>query len=281
MDFWKGYPIIDDVTPEREFMDVLGPDGARFRRGAVPRDFSESPPEMFDPPSSLKIIPETDWDALYDEIEARKSSLEHLYLQGADSPVFENLDQNGDGYCWAFSTGHALMLQRLKMGLPLVRLNPHATAAIIKGGKDEGGWCGLSAKWARENGYAVEGNGEGQWPLHSRNLRYDTPALRASMKLHRSTEEWVDLTRDVYDVDMSWQAYITALFCNIPCPSDYNWWGHSVCAVRPVRIERGSWGSLILNSWKGWGRFGLGVLRGNKARPNSMLGIRSVTPSVN
>lgn len=281
MDYWKGYPVIDDATPERELLGLVGPDGVPYRTGAVPRDYSIDPVEMF-APSDMPVIPESEWDARIDEQEQLKSSLEHIYLcRPGDAPAFENLDQNGHGYCWAYSTGHALMLARLKANLPLVRLNPHATAAILKGGRDQGGWCGLSAKWARETGYAVEGTGEGQWPLHSRSLQHDTPALRASMRLHRSAEEWVDLTRNVYDVDLSWQQYATALLTNCPCPSDYNWWGHSVCAVRFIRIEAGSYGTLILNSWKGWGRHGLGVLRGSKARPESMLAIRSTTPSAN
>lgn len=183
------------------------------------------------------------------------------------------------GNCWAYSTGTAIMLLRLSMNQPLVRINPHATAAIIKRGADEGGWCGLSAKFAREHGYAIEGTGPGEWPLHSRDLRYDTPELRAAMALHRVTEEWVDLARDVYDVELSKQQYATALMSRFPCPSDYNHWSHSVCALRWVRIERGDWGELILNSWKDWGRFGLAVMRGSKSVPNSMLALRSVPGS--
>ena len=122
----------------------------------------------------MELIPESEWDARFDEQEATQSSLEHIYLNGPNGgPAFVNLDQNGDGYCWAYSTGHSIMIDRMKRNLPLVRLNPHATAAIIKNGRDEGGWGGLSAKWGRENGYAEEGTGPGQWPLQSRNLKYD------------------------------------------------------------------------------------------------------------
>ena len=414
MDYYKStIPILDFDTPEGR--DLAHPRDASY--GLIPRDYATYPAEMFDPPSGMQTFPESSWDAIYDEQEEQKSSMEHLYLSGAGGAgVFENLDQNGHGYClipgtmvlladgtekavetfrggeqvithtgrarkvirptsrkytgqlvtvfppgdvagknrqvtatsdhpfltpsgdwvplaeiafrrhgglvynghsvkapdypvtrevkdemvhcleveddhsfiadgftvhncWAYSTGHALMLMRLVMNQPLIRLNPHATAAIIKRGRDEGGWNGLSAKWAREHGYAVEGSGPGQWPLHSRDLRYDTPELRTSMALHKSTEEWVDLTRDVYDVSLTRLQYATALMLRLPCPSDYSHWGHSVCAVRWVRIERGSWGTLILNSWRGWGRFGLGVLQGSKALPESMLAIRQVRPA--
>ena len=256
--------------------DDLYPKDATF--GLVPRDYSQDPESLFAPPSEMTLIPESEWDARFDEQERLKSSLEHIYLAGSSgSPAFELLSQNGHGYCWAYSVGHSMMLDRLRRNLPLVRLNPHSVAAIIKRGRDEGGWCGLSAKFCRENGMALQGNGLGQWPLHSRDLRYDTPQLRAEMAKYKIDEDWVDLTRQVYDQNLTMAQVATCGFLNIPGPGDYNWWGHSVCRVRWVRIERGSWGQLILNSWPNWGRYGLGVLRGSKAICNGALAIRSTT----
>lgn len=274
-ELYKGsIPIYDpDVEADR---DGLYPVDVKF--GLVPRDYSQDPESMFSPPSEMQLIPESEWDARYDEQERLKSSLEHIYLSGPNGgPAFTCLDQNGHGYCWAYSTGHAIMLDRLRRNLPMVRLNPHATAAIIKRGRDEGGWCGLSAKWGREHGFAVQGTGPGQWPLHSRDLRYDTPQLRAEMAKYKIDEDWVDLTRQVYDQNLTRAQIATCGFLNIPGPRDYRWWGHSVCAVRWVRIERGSWGQLILNSWRNWGRFGLGVLRGEKTLTMGALAIRSTT----
>ena len=275
-DFYKGnIPIID--TESNAFNDVLFPKDQAF--GLVPRDYAIDPPDMFaSPPSEMELIPESEWDARYDEQEELKSSLEHIYLSGPNgTPAFINLDQNGHGYCWAYSTGQSIMIDRLKRNLSPVRLNPHATAAIIKRGRDEGGWCGLSAKFGRENGYAIEGNGPGQWPLHSRNLQFDTPALRAEMAKYKIDEEWVDLTRSVYDQNLTRAQLATSGFMNIPGPGDYNWWGHSVCRLRWVRVERGNWGQLILNSWKNWGRHSLSVLTGSKAVSNGALAIRSTT----
>lgn len=267
-DFYKGaIPILDDSQVSAEPFPV------GVGRGYVPRDLAVDPPTMFSAlPSAIVLIPRSEWDARFDEQEQQQSSLEHLFLRGG-RPAFVNLDQDGDGYCWSYSVGHAIMLDRLKGNQPLVRLNPHATAAIIKRGRNEGGWCGLSAKFAREHGYAVEGDGEGQWPLHSRDLRNDTPALRAAMAMHKVSEEFVDLTRDVYDQNLTVDQLATCLFNDQPGPVDFNWWGHSVCAVRWVRVEAGSWGLLILNSWLGWGRHGLAVLRGSKAIPDGALSI--------
>ena len=268
MDFYKGtIPIINDDNINKGH---LPPQGGGF--GYVPRDYAADPPQMFSAlPSNIKIIPPSEYDARYEEQEEQKSSLEHLYLRGGPTgePAFTNLDQNGDGYCWAYSTGHAIMFDRLKANQPIIRLSPHGPAAIIKGGRDEGGWCGLSAKFAREVGYPSEAT----WPAQSRSLRNDTPAMRADCALHQVTNEFVDLTRDVYDQNLTIAQFATCLFNNNPSPSDFNWWGHSVCSIRWVRIEAGSWGPLIINSWLGWGRHGLAVLQGSKAKPDGALSI--------
>lgn len=264
-DFYTGtagfrVPIIDDNTNAD---DLFSP---QFARGHDPSQYVR---EMFAAPHGMTLVPESEWDARYDEQEKSQSSLEHVYRRAG----WENLDQNGHGYCWAYSTGAAVMLKRSAMGLPYVRLNPHSVAAIIKNGRDEGGWCGLSLKFGRDGGYAVEGNGPGQWPLHSRNTANLTPAVRENMLLHKVTDDWYDLGRPEYGQQLTRQQLATCLFQNNPCPTDFNWWGHSVCSVRFVRVERGSWGLMILNSWKGWGDRGLAVLRGSKAVPDGAVGV--------
>jgi hypothetical protein len=244
----------------------------------VPRDYEQHPEAMFAAPSEMILIPESEWDARFDEQEETQSSLEHIYLSGPNgTPAFKNLDQNGDGYCWNYSVGSSMMLDRLRRNLPMVRFNPHAGAAIIKRGQNEGGWCGEGAKFATEHGMAIEGKAPGQWPLHSRNLRLVTPELKAEMAKYKIEEDWVDLTRQVWNRNLTMAQVATCGFNNIPGPRDYNWWQHSVCGLRWVRIERGSWGQLILNSWPGWGRHGLGVLRGSKAVCNGGLAVRSTS----
>jgi len=281
MDFYKGdIPIIDD-TPEGRGLAFPGADGDghTIGYGYVPRDYKVHPEEMFAAPSEIHIYEPSEWDALYDEQEETKSSLEHIFLRGGQ-PAFVNLDQNGDGYCWGYSLGSAMMITRCRDGHPNPRLNPHSVAAIIKKGRNEGGWCGLSAQFSRVSGMAEEGTGPGQWPLHSRSLSNDNPAVRAAMKRNMVTEEFVDLTRSIYDQNLTTKQLASVLFGRNPSQVDFNWWAHSVCAIRWVRIERGSWGLLILNSWKGWGRFGLGVLRGSQAVPNGAVCARTMTVNV-
>lgn len=176
--------------------------------------------------------------------------------------------------CWAYSTGSGIMVRRLTTGSPLVRLNPHSVASVIKRGAKEGGWCGLSLAKAREIGMAPEGTGPGHWPYLSRNYRLaDSQEMQESMARYRVTDDWFDIGKPLYGQQLKREQLATCLFNNCPSPSDFNWWGHSVCALRPARIERGNWGLLILNSWKGWGRRGLAVLQGSKARPDGAVSI--------
>lgn len=272
MDYYRGnIPIIDDTPEGRAYAFPGKIDGVTVGHGYVPRDYNVYPEEMFAAPSELQLIPESEYDARYDEQESQQSSLEHVYLRGGQ-PAFVNLDQNGDGHCWAYSTGQSAMIERLSRAGSTPRLNPHSVATCLR--QFQGGWCGMSAKFYREVGCALEGTGPNEWPLHSNNTSLDTPAMREAMKANRILEDYVDLTRPVYSQNLTMPALATLGFLNIPCPTDYNWWSHSVCRIRWVRIEAGSWGALILNSWKGWGRFGLGVLRGSQATANGAVATR-------
>lgn len=267
MAFRPGDVLIDDDAPPDVAFDP------RFARGLVPRDYSEHPREMFAPPAEIALVPRSEWDARIDEQEEQKSSLEHLYLRAG----WENLDQGQVGYCWAHSTVHSVMLARTRDNQPFVPLSAYAVAATIKGGRDEGGWCGLSAKFVRDRGVPSQAF----WPQGDRGVRArDRPEVWENAGLHKITEDWVDLTRDVYDQSLSFDQVATCLLQNVPCPVDFNWWAHSVCAVRLVRVEAGSYGLLILNSWKNWGRRGLGVLRGRNAIPDGALATRVVGASV-
>lgn len=273
MDFYQGsIPVIDTDTAAGQL--ALRPAGARY--GLVPRDFAADPPGMLADPSGLQVIDRSEWDARYDEQEATESSLEHIFLRGG-RPAFVNLDQNGDGHCWAYSGGHAVMLCRLRDNLPLVRINPHFVATYLR--RFDGGWCGAGATVYREVGCPAQGNGPDEWPLHNNNPALLTAGRLAAAAKHKATEDWYDLGRQVWDQRLTAAQLATCGFSNIPAPSDFNWWGHSVCQVRWVRIERGSWGPLILNSWAGWGRFGLAVLRGSQATADGAVAIRATTPT--
>ena len=247
--------IIHDSTLNDLLFDPVI-DGHQMRRGFTPRNrlFHDEP--SFAPPSEIPLIPRSEWDARIKEQEERQSSLEHFFNKATNLPV-KFLHQNGHGYCWAYSTGNAVMMLRALNNQPYIRLNPHAVAAIIKKGRDQGGWCGLSAKFLREVGIPTEAF----WKVHSLNTSQDTPAMRANAALHKVTENWIDLTSAIYDQQLSTDQLASCLLQNIPCAVDYDEWGHSICAVRWVKIEKGSYGPRILNSWLGWGDNGFGDIQ--------------------
>lgn len=270
MDYLNGIPIIGDEPVNN---DVLYPKGCY--RGLEPRDVSVDPPEMFEPPRDMQVIPESEWDARYDEQESLKSSLEHIRMRGNKGQPIPYLDQNGRGYCWSHSTTHAVMISRAVQNLPYVPLSAYAVACIIKNYRDEGGWCGQSGKFIKEVGVPSQEF----WPQQSVNRNLDTPQMRQNAALHRIDEDWYDLTKHIADQYMTVQQVATALFLNHACALDFMWWRHSVCGLRWVRIERGSWGVLILNSWLNWGRDGMGILRGSKAIPDNAISIRTTKAS--
>lgn len=254
----------DDETTSG--LDWFNPcvDGEIKGHGYVPRNYRTHPPQMFDPPSELKVYPRSEWSDRIKQKTQEKSWL-------TDLRTWPSLDQNGNGFCWAYSTTSCVMLNRSLMNQPYVRLSAHAVACKIKNFRDEGGWCGLSAKFQREQGCpSVE-----FWAEKSMSRSHDRPETWANAALHKVSEEWVDLTRDVWDQNLSFDIVATCLLNNVPVAVDFNHWSHSVCGIELVEVEPGSFGLKILNSWTdGWGERGTGILRGSKAIPDGAVAIR-------
>ncbi len=266
-----GELLIDDSTPHDElFRPIVN--GELKSRGAIPRDFAVDPPTMFAPPSEIVLIPRSEWSERIKDQEAAKSrTSDVLLLRGIPS-----LDQDGVGYCWGHSTVGCQQGVRALNNQPTIRLNAFSVCAVIKNGRDEGGWCGLSAKFLRETGCASME----VWPEKSRNLSNYNEACKANMALHKITEDWVDLTRDVYDQNLTFDMLATCLLSNVPCATDFNWWSHSVMSCDLVEVEPGDFGIRIRNSWTdSYGDKGFAVLRGSKCKPDGALAIRAVTIS--
>jgi hypothetical protein len=262
-------PIIDDGTPN----DVLFP--TNKGRGLVPRDYNIDPPEMFSPPTDLTLIPKSEWSERIKDQATYKARLSDVRNIAADGRMMPNLDQARSNYCWSHSITHAVMLQRAVANEPYVPLSAYAVAATIMKGANDGGWCGLSAKFAREKGIPSQA----VWPQGQFNYRaYDKPETWADAARHQVTEDFADLTRDVYDQNLTFTQLATCLLSGIPCAVDFNWWGHSVCAMDLVEVEPGSFGIRILNSWSNWGENGTGILRGGKEIPDGAIAVR-VTPA--
>jgi hypothetical protein len=233
--------------------------------GLVPRDFRSYEQGYLGAvaePFNMPLIPESEWEGRIAEQEAKQSSLQHIFHRAGA----EALDQNGQGYCWAYSSTGAAMLTRLKESQPYKRLSAHMVGCLVKGYQDQGGWNAESLQFIAQNGVASTEF----WKEKSMGRDNDKPETRANAALHKITEWW-----DLSDRGDAVRAQLaTCLLNNICCPVDFNWWGHSVLAVR--LIKKDPFTIRILNSWrKDWGDQGFGDLEGSKAIPNGSCAPRS------
>lgn len=258
--------------------------------GLVPRNYSANPVGSYDGSTTfgklndeLPVIAWSDMPARIAEKVANKSQLSDIRDVADNGRPFASLDQNGQGYCWSYSTTGAAMLLRAKANMPLVRLSGHANAWVIKGGRDQGGWGAQSLDRAMSHGIpSVE-----FWKEKSMSSSNNTPETWANAALHKISEGFIDLDVAQYDRRLSFQQVLTCLLNNIPVVSDFNWWGHSVVSMDAVDVypnksttDPGRYGVRILNSWTDqWGTNGTGVLTGSKAVPDGAVAPRSMTLS--
>jgi hypothetical protein len=255
--------IIDDSTKS----DLLYPQG--MGRGFDPQQVI---PFMFAPPTEIPLIPESEWIPRIRDRKKYKTGLRDLFKAGKIGPV---KDQNGQGFCWAYSVTRTVEYVLAIQNQEYVALSAHSVACKVKGFRDEGGWCGLSAQFVRANGVVPES----LWPAKSMSRSLDTTANWLEGAKYRITEDFVDLTRAVYDQKLTWHQTVSCLLQNIPCALDFNWWGHSVNGT-DVDEEDGEVVLDIDNSWTPtWGVQGTGKIRGNRKYPDGAVATRSVNPA--
>lgn len=257
--------------------------------GLVPRDYDANPlgsmrgSMLMEAVTDMPLIPMEEWPERIAEKVANKSQLSDIRMRGNNGAPIPSLDQNGQGYCWSYSTTSAAMLLRAAANMPYVRLSGHANAWVIKGGRDQGGWGAQSLDRAMSHGIpSVE-----FWKEKSMSSSNNTPETWENAKLHRIAEGWIDLQAAQYDRNLSAQQVGTVLLCNVPGIFDFNHWSHSVAGMDlvdayPNRSARDiyRYGVRIWNSWRdSWGQLGTAVLKDRKAWPDGATAPRSITLS--
>lgn len=287
MSYFGNTPIIGDHNAHEHQSVMI--DGEIKGKGQVPRDFGVQP--MRAVPTTIKVMTSDQILAATKYNEDNKCSLTHIRETGNNGQHIPSLDQGQKGYCWAHSSTQSLIIYRASLGLPYVPLSAYMVACLIKNYADEGGWAALSMDWLSKNGTPDQKF----WAQGSMSSSNDNQAMRDNAKLHLVTEQWADPAVAQYDRKMSWDQDATLLCSNIPVPSDFNWWSHSVLAMKLVigaqqraftRTDSGKLASLeeferiwamnhpvtqglgkaILNSWSdSYGDKGIGVLTGDKA----------------
>lgn len=261
--------IIDDST-NNDLLFRFQVDGEVAGRGAVERDYHITPTGMFSPPSDMTVYSESEIKDRAKEAQEQESAISHILLRGNKGQAIPSTNQKSSNYCWAYSTSGCVIALRALNNQPYVVLSPHSVAVPIKGGANQGGWCGLSAQFIEEHGVASEEF----WPLNSFSTRNDTPEARANMRLHRVTESWIDLDSSIYGRKLTRDQIATCLVNNIPVAADFSWWSHSVMLTDVVVVD-GEIAWRFRNSWgDGYGDQGFSLIRGGKMNPMGAVALR-------
>jgi hypothetical protein len=245
--------------------------------GLIPRNFNKCPVGylMYAKPFDLPLMSDQEIEEAIVAQERDQSSLQHIRDKGDNGKQIVSYDQNGQGYCWAYSTVSALTLARAAAGLPYVRLSAHKVGCFVKGYRDQGGWNAQSVAHVAEHGVPSEA----LWPAKSMSRSNDTPEMRANAALHKAIE-WMDMAEGG---EILKRQQATALCQNIPYAADRNWWGHSTCDCRLIawgpngsRMKTRTW-----NSWtNSWSDAGMGDIEGSRVPVNGGIAIRVTSPSV-
>lgn len=281
-------PSTDDLWGDVEVQ--AAPDG--MSRGYVERDLEAHPIGSLFGSTGVeeynKNIPLIPWEEVEERIaekNAKKLRLSDFRMIGDNGNPIKSLDQNGQGYCWEYSTAAAITLKRALMDLPHIRLSPHSAACKIKNFRDEGGWCGLSASFSmlKESGPCGIVPAK-YWPEKSMSRKYDTQENWDIARNFTITEGFFDLQQPVYGKTLTFQQIVSSLLADVPTVGDFNWWAHSILLMDveiaslkyPANDPR-RYALRIWNSWRDeWGRMGTGVIVGDKVVPDGAVAVRNV-----
>lgn len=289
-DYWHGpmgakVPVIDDfnwsdhVTPTIETADGK----IEVSYGLVPRKWEDHPHgslkgskpfEAVDFPKLIDLSDTSALDALIAEQDATESSMQHVRRKGDNGNIIPSLDQDGYGYCWMHSGTMALILTRVRDGQPYVRLSAFGPACKEKHFADQGGWGARGLELLQTIGAPPVS----VWPEKSTNRSLDNAGTWAEAANYKVSEGWVDLANPVYDRTLTQAQAFTALFSSCCVIADFNWWSHSVCILRVVRIEAGRYGLLGINSWTdSYGDKGEFVVSGSRMNLDGGSAVRAAT----
>jgi len=258
---YHGRTVIDDSN----FQTVLPPPPG-LSTGRLPRDWNKHPygQTPYAAPFNLPLIPRGEWKQRIEEKEAKQTTIRH-FCERAKLTV---LDQNGTNYCWINAPTFAMMVTRLMMGLPTVRLSPASVGAKIKNFRNNGGWGTEGLEYIAEHGLVPQD----QWPPNAINRQYDNAASDAERPKYRCLEWW-DLKPGNFD------QVATCVLLNIPVAIGLNWWSHEVTAVG-IKSDGNRYLLEIANSWgTGYEENGYGLLSESKGTPDDAVAPRVATPS--
>lgn len=228
--------------------------------GLVPRDYGTHPKGCFafaEPFPDEMLIPEDEIQDRIDYMTAQKATL--LDLREQNYSILKSLDQDGDPFCWGFSSTKANMYIRAIMGSP-VRLSAWYVVGKVLNWGSRGGFGGESLAQIVKGGAPDEAH----CPDYSR--RYDTADIAANAALHRCTEWW----EGSEDPEKALHQSVSAFLRGLPTIEDFDHMSHSMCCVWMPKWK-GTKEKIADNSWgEDAGDRGLYRLTDWKAQPNGL-----------
>lgn len=216
--------------------------------------------------SGIQKIPRNEWDArLQEQIERRR--------RVSDFCDFDPLNQSRTKYCWNNGPVGSVKTTRRIQGLKLVNLSPASVGGPITGYRNRGGWEGDAYEFLVSDGASTVD----LWPANAIDNDYNTSEVQESRKYFKVNE--------LVDCDDDFDAFATCCLLTMPGGFAYNWMRHVMEMCDLVKVESGSYGLRVRNSWGKWGAknelgyYGFAVYREGKGTPDSGWMIRQVTPS--
>lgn len=244
---------IDDNTAQP-------PDG--MRRGYDGRDYSAYPFLSLKcaRPSTVKRISKADRLEIIREKNAKKTWIKDI-CDARGSPV---KNQQNSNYCWFHAPVRGIEVHYVLSGGPVLKLSAFYGAAIIKGGRNQGGSGVVACEFLSENGTCTE---EFHAPM---NFKVNRDAEAKANALLHVLDEGEEIDADDHETIKSAICADIGVTVGIPA------WSHEVLLT--YLNEDDEYGCD--NSWgQSWGDNGRGILSARYSRFDEAWAVRSVTPS--
>lgn len=203
--------------------------------------------------TGIPLVPRSQWAERIAAMERTKTRLSDIYKR-QKLPV---QNQNGFGWCHAYSPVNAIMLLRAIQNQPYKRLSEASVAGPVTNWRNEGAWIGQDLEQITRVGCA-------EWemvPEFCTNSRKAKEGWEENAAQY-CVVEWAELPSRNFD------AVMACLFARLPVCVGLNWWGHAVTYHDPIKTPSG-YGVRFLNSWSGdYEDGGWGMLAEGRANPD-------------
>jgi hypothetical protein len=239
-------------------------------RGYVLRNWESNPEFCSYPQYTGRVYPRKDWVELIELQKKNMTSPMHVHKYNK-VPV---LNQGKYGYCWMYGTVACILNRYAAQGIdPVPNLNAHATAAMGKRYRNQGGFGIEATKYIETYGIPTFD----VWPEFSnfKPLQQEEKVKQSCSKHKLCVFE--EMPKNNFDEVMS--ALIDPIDPS-PCTLAFDWWRHLVAGLQG--LYRGSgrnveYGLGFVNSWtEKWGNKGYGEVWNSKAKPFEAIVVRSV-----